>query len=221
MGCTESAPVASDFHYHHKVDPTVPALGEKHGAAPSNNNPVQVIVREKLFSWSGDTFKLKSRDGRPFGNNLYIQGKVWALRDQMVLKDGISNEPVVVCLRKFEIIGQTFKLYSTSPVYPGQQPSAQNYKNYQLYTYATVERVPFSTEQRVKLPRGGEFIVQRAGSWWPKSRVVKKNGRVAAHMEGGTWDGNWNSYLITVNPGIDPCLIVCVCAVCDEMDEDR
>ena len=157
----------------------------------------------------------------PFGNNLYIQGKVWALRDQMVLKNGVTNEPVAVCLRKFELIGQTFKIYSVKPVYPGQKPSVQTYKHYKLYTFASVERVPLSTEQRVTLPRGGEYTVSRAGSWWPKSRVVKNQGRVAAYMEGGTWEGNWNSYLITVNPGIDPCLIVCLCAVCDEMDGDR
>ena len=76
----------------------------------------------------------------PFGNNLYIQGKVWALRDQMVLKNGVTNEPVAVCLRKFELIGQTFKIYSVKPVYPGQKPSVQTYKHYKLYTFASVER---------------------------------------------------------------------------------
>ena len=221
MGCTESVPVANSFQEFHKVDH--PSLGRHHGAGPSTTDNTQLIVREKLFSWSGDSFMIKTRDGNPFGNDLRMQGKTFAFRDQMVLLDGTTGEPVAVCLRKFELVGQTFKIYSTHPLYPGQRPSEQRYNHYSLYTYAKVERIPFSTTQKVTMDTEStpSYTIHRVGSFWPKKRVVKRYGRPAALMEGGTWEGNWNSYLLTINPGIDPCLIVCLTAICDEMDEDR
>ena len=68
--------------------------------------------------------------------------------------------------------------------------------------------------------QANEYTIHRSGAFWPKKRVVKRKGVVAAKMEGGTWDGNWNSYKIAINPGIDPCLIVLFSAICDEMDEE-
>jgi hypothetical protein len=47
------------------------------------------------------------------------------------------------------------------------------------------------------------YTVHRAGGLRPKKRVVKRHGRLAALMEGGTWEGTWNSYLFTFNPGIN------------------
>jgi hypothetical protein len=221
MWGTSSIPVASQFEVSHQV-PQRP-LGADHGAAPSQNASQRIIVREKLFSWGGDTFKIKTSQGKAFGNDLYVQGKVFAIRDQMTLLDGITNEPVAVCLRKFEFIGQTFKIYSPKPLYQGQRPSEHDYKGQKLYTYAKVERMPFSTQQQVTFDheRTPSMTISRSGSWWPKKRVVYRQGKPAGMMEGGTWEGNFNSYCITVNPGIDPCLMVCLSAVCDEMDEDR
>mmetsp|Transcript_36977 Transcript_36977/g.66528 ORF Transcript_36977/g.66528 Transcript_36977/m.66528 type:complete len:122 (-) Transcript_36977:271-636(-) len=66
-----------------------------------------------------------------------------------------------------------------------------------------------------------EFAITRAGGMWPKKRLVKRRGIPAALMEGGTWEGNFNSYNLIINPGIDPCLMVCICAICDEMDEQN
>jgi len=160
--CTISAPAAVDNvsaqSAHHKQAPpkpkprvvTLSPLGDGHGAAPSGA-ATHLMLREKIFSWSGDNFKIKTRDGRAFGNNLYIQGKVWGVRDQMVIMDGNTQQPVAVCLRKFEFIGQTFKIYTLRPNYSGQRPSERRYKNQALYTYARLERVPLSTIQNVFL----------------------------------------------------------------------
>jgi hypothetical protein len=221
MGCNESVPIASEFHAVHRVNPKLPALGEGHNAGPSLTGPTKLIVREKLFSWSGDSFKIKTLGGDIFGNKLHVRGKAFALRDQMVLENG-NGEPVAICLRKFEPIGQTFKIYLPQPVYPGQIPSKQNFQHHKLYTYCQVQRKPLTTEQQVILEGKSqpEYTINRAGSLWPKKRVVKRRGRPAALMEGGTWEGNWNSYLLTINPGIDPCFIICLAAICDEMDED-
>lgn len=223
MGCTESLPVTDSYNVPHKIDPTFQPIGSHSGAGPSIEKPTTLVVREKFFSWSGDDFKIKEYPtGAPFGNGLKVKGKTFALRDQMTLVDGDGNV-VAVCLRKFELIGQTFKIYVTKHVLPNQKPSAQKYNGTNLFTYCEVKRVPFSTSQEVIMEgrAAPEFVITRAGGFWPKKRLVKKGGIPAALMEGGTWEGNWNSYKITCNPGIDPCLMVCICAVCDEMDEDR
>lgn len=217
MGCTESMPAPSELDATFQQDDSLPPL---YKATVSSSSKTQIIVREKFFSWSGDTFKIKTRDGQLFGNGICVKGKTFAWRDQMALLDGNGNA-IAVCLRKFELIGQTFKIYTMHPLYPGQEVSDRKYNDSPLYTYCKVERAPFSTEQQVTMAnqKHPSFTIHRVGGLWPKKRVVRLHGKTAALMEGGTWEGNWNSYLLTINPGIDPCLIVCLTAICDEMDE--
>jgi hypothetical protein len=86
MGCTESVPVANSFQEVHKVNQ--PSLGTDFGASPSSTSSTQLIVREKLFSWSGDSFNIRTPSGAPFGNHLKIKGRALAFRDQMALLDG-------------------------------------------------------------------------------------------------------------------------------------
>ena len=222
MGCTESLPEPNAFEQVHHVDKKIAPLGSSvPGAMPSMQGSTQIIVREKLFSWSGDTFKIKTKAGLPF-HGIMMQGKTFALRDCMTLLDA-NGKPLAVCLRKFEVIGETFKIYRTEPLFAGQKPSDRRHDNgIPLYTYCKVERVPFSPIQNVTFDneQSPSYTIHRAGGLWPKQRVVKRYGMPAARMEGGTWDGSWNSYLLTINPGIDPCLIICLAAICDEMDED-
>ena len=220
MGCTESVPVANAFDRTFK--PQGPSLGERHGVQHSSAKQ-QLLVKEKLFTWSGDSFKIRHMDGRPLGNGLGIRGKAFAVRDQMVLEDA-HQAPVLVCLRKFQFAGQTFKIYTTAPNFPGQQPSTQRGpRGIPLYTFAAVERVPLDTVQNVLIEtaHGAKpmYSIHRVGSLFPKKRTVKLYGEDVALMEGGSWGGNFNSYRLTVAGGIDACLMVCLCAICDEMDE--
>lgn len=226
MGCTESLPVTDVYNVpHQQIGKNFKPIGSHVGGSPSATGPTRIIVKEKLFSWSGDSFSIKQYPSRvPFGNGLKIKGKTFTMRDQMTLVDG-NGMMVAVCLRKFEMIGQTFKVYVPSPRYPGQTPSNQKYNGRAVYTYCEVTRVPFSTSQEVYMDGNSiqcgspEFVITRAGGIWPKKRLVKRRGIPATLMEGGTWEGNCNSYKLTINPGVDPCLMVCICAICDEMDE--
>ncbi len=221
MGCTESLPVVQSYNVPFEVDPVFKPIGRDVGAGPSTAGPTVIVVKEKFFSWSGDDFKIKKYPSRePFGNELKVRGKVFAMRGQMALLDGDDNV-VAVCLRKFEVVGQTFKIYVPKPVLKDQKPSKHDYKGQKLYTYCEVKRVPMSYSQEVIMEGRGtpEFVITRAGSIWPKTRLVKKKGKPATLMEGGTWGGNFNSYKMTCNPGIDPCLMICVTVICDEMDE--
>lgn len=216
MGCTESVPVAGSFDTAHKMK--TPPIAK----FVVSDQKQEIIVREKLFSWSGDSFKIKTRQGKAFGGGMKIKGKAIAFRDQMALLDNAGN-PIAICLRKFEFFAQTFKIYTLRQIHPNQPKSNRDYNGQPLYTYAKVERAPLTTIQQVTFE--GEttpsMTISRAGGLWPKKRLVKYRNRPAAYMEGGTWEGNWNSYLLTVSPGIDPCLIVCLTAICDKMDEEQ
>jgi uncharacterized protein YxjI len=155
---------------------------------------------------------------------MQIKGKAFSLRDRMSLLDE-NNQPLAVCLRKFDFVKETFNIYTTKPMFPGQKPSEIAHENRaQLYTYCTVERVPFSAVQNVTFAneKSPSFTIHRGdtGIFGPKKRFVKRHGIPAALMEGGTWGNCRNSYLLTINPGIDPCLIICLAAICDEMDEN-
>jgi hypothetical protein len=224
MGCTESVPEASDYRIVHKADPKIPPLDKVGGYA---SNKLELIVKEKIFSFSGDTFKIKTLQGNLFRNGIQIQGKAFALRDQMALLDG-KGDLIAVCYRKFELFGQTFKIYTPDPFFTGQAKSDRTYNGQPLYTVASVKREPMSTTQFVYYAAPNDcnntgpptYTIHRAGGMWPKKRVVRKSGQTAAFMEGGSWGSVGNSYLLVINEGIDPCLILCLAAICDEMDED-
>ncbi|KAI2489376.1 LURP-one-related [Fragilaria crotonensis] len=221
MGCTESLPDPEAFRVVHAPDRKFSPIGVSAHAGPSTV-PLALLVKEKLFSWSGNDFKIKHYPSQElFGNGVQIQGKTWAVRDAMALLDGNGNV-IAVCMRKFEFMGETFKIYTPSPALPGQFPSQQKHFGKSLYTYCQVKRSPMSYQQEVYMEgeNSAAYVISRSGGLWPKTRTVRKNGKVAALMQGGTWESGFNSYKITINPGIDPCLIVCFCAVCDAMDED-
>ena len=190
----------------------------------NNNTMTQLLVREKMFSWSGDDFRIKTLDGQLYQGGVYVKGKVFGIRDQMTVMDPLdATKPLAVCLRKFEFIGQTFKIYTLDPLFEGQRPSDRTYSNRPLYTYAKVERVPFAKRQQVTFANQStpSVVITRRG-WFPKTRTVTNHrGQQLALMEGGTFDVRWNTYKLTVRPGIDPLLIVCLTAICDEMDEQR
>jgi hypothetical protein len=204
----------------HKVDPSIPSLGSQHGAGPSMHHPTQLVVRKKLFLFDEHCCKVKTKGGAPFGHDLKTRGNAF---DQMVLLNG-RNTPVAVCVCKSVLFGQAFKIYSTHPLYPGQQSSDRKYNQYALYTYAKVERVPLSTQLDVTFdsePSPSYTVHRERGLGPTQKRVVRRHGQSAALMEAGTWEKDWDSYLLTINPGIDPCLVVCLFAICDEMDEAR
>ena len=223
MGCTESMPEKSSFNVPHEIDPVFVPIGLDAGAGPSTSEPCILYVKEKFFSWSGDDFSIKTQGGGILGNGLKVKGKAFAFRDQMALVDG-NKKLVGVCLRKFQLMGQTFKVYVPNPVLKGQKPSANDYNGQKLYGYCEVERVPFDMTQNVFFEgrkSSPAFRIKRVGSLFPKKRLVTRKGKPAALMEGGTWEGNYNTYKITSNPGIDQCLMILLCAICDEMDEQK
>jgi hypothetical protein len=214
MGCSISVPEQSAFEEVHKVDTRIPLLG-----SPSTDYPTLLTLRENLFSWSNGYFPIKTVGGAPFGKGMKIQGNI---KNEMILLDG-NNAPVAACLLKSGLLGQSFQIYSQHTMYPAHR-SERKYNQHALYTYAKVEKTPLTNvvELTFESEPFPSYSVHRAGEKGQiRKLVVKRNGRPAALIESGTWEGDWTSYLLTINPGIDPCLIICLCIICDEMHEEK
>lgn len=214
-----------EYVFTKEKDETTEPLGKDHGVPNTTcGPPTKVMVNEKYWSWTGDALKIKYSDGTAFGNDLQVQGTILSMRDRTVLLNGRTKVPVAISMRKYDMWKQMFKIYTTYPIYNGQPKSERKYDNDQpLYTYAFIERIDHccdTAEINVTITNDTtQYAIRRSGSYWPKKRVVFKDGRVCAYMEGGTWEGRRNKYKISINPGIDQCLIVMLCGIVDQMDE--
>lgn len=226
MGFSKSVSASNleeQVQVHKELDPSIiPSLG----SSTTHSSATHLIVRENLFRWSGD-ISITTTEGGPFPNGLKVLGKV--VRDQMVLVDGTTCSgapPIAVCMRKAKLFGQCFKIYSTRPFYPSQRPSKSHRYNHHhaLYTHAKVEqqRTAPSSRRRGQLQvtfasaTSPSYTVQHLG---PNKRVImRQHQKLAASIQGGFYQGKWNSHLITIVPGNDPCLMLCLVAICDEMD---
>jgi hypothetical protein len=216
MGCVESVPLSEiNLNAPHPIDPRIPLLG---GLPPSSQQQT-IFVREHLSSWSGEGFKIKRLDGTDF-HGIKLQGNAFGFRDRVTLVD-VQNQPIAVCFRTFGLTVETFTIYTLHPGFGGQTPSQHDYHGKRLYTYAEVSRVIMSSHLEVKFYNMTcpTFTVHCTG-YFPTIRVVKQRGVVAATMNEGKWlGGNVNYFKVSMCPGIDPCLIICLTAICYEMDE--
>jgi hypothetical protein len=232
MGFSKSVSASNSeeqVQVHKELDPSIiPSVG----SSTTHSSPTHLIVRENLFRWSGD-INITTTEGAPFRNGLKVLGNV--VRDQMVLVDATTCSgapPIAVCMRKAKLFGQCFKIYSTRPFYPSQRPSKSHKYNHRhaLYTHAKVEQqlaaAPSSRRRRGQLQvtfaseTSPSYTVQHLG---PNKRVImrqeQQQQQLAASIQGGFYRGKWNSHLITIVPGNDPCLMLCLVAICDEMDK--
>ena len=158
-------------------------------------------------------------DGGMFGNGIQMKGENLGSRHHLTLLDN-TGVPIAVCLSRFELIEKAFMIYTLRPLHAGQEKADHQYEGHDLYTFAEVKKFPFTKDLDVTITgdNGPSFLIRRTGLL-PEKRTIYYHGKAAAVMDGGTWNGNNNTYYLTICPGVDPCLIVCLCAICDELDE--
>jgi hypothetical protein len=140
---------------------------------------------------------------------------------------------LALCLRAFG----ADTIYTLAPSYTGQAPFAyQKYKGESLYVYANVER----KRQRIEVRLGRDAEEKTKSKSLPtftirstKQRrwIQNRNGNVVAtvdrmveRIDEGTGHHNFVAYTnsrLTISPGLDPCLVVFIAAMVDEMDARR
>ena len=179
------------------------------GLSPTSTT---VIVKERLFS--SDSFHIKQFPSRgPLGNGVHIKGKRFTRLDKMGLYDG-EGKILAVCIQKRDFGGKTFKLCVPEPVSAGQPPD-EVFNHQPMYTYCIVKHVPFHNGQDVFL--AGKDVPEyeiRVGGFGPRKLVMQKRG---VQSPVATVEGK----MLTIQPNYDICLMICLLAICDEMDDDH
>jgi hypothetical protein len=167
-------------------------------------------------------------------------------KNEIVIEDAMSKEPIAVCRMMFS--GQKpCKIYTATQNYDGQKASKQKYctnngKMIALYTYAeiinsnnnrcnsTINLVLKSGCSKGSSKDGKDdstYTVSSIRSW---SRVVMLNGLQVSMMETMQTAAAKDDYNksrsrdsicthLTISPGIDPCLMICLSAICSYFDE--
>ena len=94
-------------------------------------------------------------------------------------------------------------------------------RRHELYYWVSLKRKAFNGGQTVKLANEDtpSFTIVRAGKWREMKRVVEYHGQTVALIEGGLRPRpSGQEFNVTISPGVDPVLIVCICAIQQEMD---
>lgn len=181
MGCTESKYSAEDFDS--SVDMNLPKLYD----IPLEKT--QILVRQRLFSLSSDTFTDTDTEGAPYP----------------------SGQPIAVCLRQFSLLKHRFKIYTTSSLFESLDKSEHDLDGMPLYKFAQVEREHFGYSYKVTFPGEDDPVITiQTQSVFPRERVVYYRDQLAALIQGGTLSTGSNLYRITISPGMDSCLIICL-----------
>jgi hypothetical protein len=207
MGCVESIPVsANDLARPHPVNKNLPPVSKK--IEPDLKPLVLYMPKDKRSWWEDKRLDIVRPDGVSF-RGVTSRGEpsgrtVFALFDT-------DHRLLAACLTMYTG-GSRYKIYTPKPVFPGQSPSKQQYNGGQLYTYAEVTREQVTLMSAGSLPY---FTVQGT----ERRRVVRRNGIIAAAIEevSEKWGRN-SRHQVSVCPGIDPILLLCLAGIYDRMD---
>ena len=129
MGCTASLPSAEEFLQEFK-----PPDSEYCDGLTSSTQNIDLVVQQKLFSWSGGDFKVKDTSGKDY---CVVQGKVMSMRDRIVILDTSGNE-IACCLEKVFSMSPAMFVYGFKPYFAGQNPTKETQNGKPLYAWAKV-----------------------------------------------------------------------------------
>ena len=109
--------------------------GMKGGIGSITTKQTGFVLKQKMWSWSGDSFDIKDHEG----NIVYkVKGKALSLRDTMHVSDA-NDTKVAVLQKKLAAFRSTFQLYSYAPNFDGQPSTEKDKDDELLYRYAYIE----------------------------------------------------------------------------------
>ncbi|GAX22032.1 hypothetical protein FisN_6Hu279 [Fistulifera solaris] len=213
-------PTVQDYDYVHHL--AGPLFSDQITPSSQPGQVHHLRMKEQLWTrWSNDMYGIRYADGTVFAAD--IKGQTFTFRDRMVLRD-TKEEVIGVMVKVMSRTQQTIKIYGLRPFTAGQISSEQRYKSSALYLWAEVTELLTSFQYVMTMADGTEYVADPVGGFVGSQNMrLTRNGKVcaalrqinwAADFEGKTWD-------VTVDPGVDPCLICCFIVVIDEMNENR
>jgi len=223
MGCAESTPV---------VDLRTVNGGWKKGQQGAPFSSIhseyqEYAIKEKLFSWSGDDYKVHDGKGRIL---CYVKGKILSMRDRAVILDA-NKQPIAILQRKLLQLVETYRIDSFEPNFPGQS-SDLDYEGRSLYTFATITRefasVPpkFTVNKAVGAKQTNVLcFVKLQIAFKLTMQVVKSKADVSplAYVDQTSVFQlqDANTFVLRAAAGTDHLLMVLLAIAVDQMREDN
>lgn len=179
-------------------------------------HPVTLTLKEKLFSFSGDDFKIScNATGTPY---FQCQGRAWSLREKKVLRDTYGN-PVANFKEKLLSFTDSFDIYA------GENSDKKICKCSASYTFVKAKMYTFFQDAIT----GVQKAVVLKGDWRDKRCVIylgePKNGGVPIakvfrpfSLKGHLFEKD--SYVLEIAAGVDIALLVILCIAFDEHARD-
>lgn len=193
----------------------------------NHDSQVKLGIEKHLFSHIGDAVPILSTTSGETFQGLEIRGDVFQHGD-VVLEKADTHTPVAVIERKYAVADNTFTIYTTRPVYSGEEPASIFKYNVKLYHFAEVkhdgkvwdvvlegETEPTYTIHKL-VPAHTYDIPQRR--FFPTKHTVIKDGNEVAMMKYSEGEGG-NSFMLVVNAGVDATLMILLSIIADEVDK--
>ena len=186
------------------------SIGASAGIQPSPQ-PSTLIVKEKLFSTK--SFQIQQYPSFQM-LGIHIKSRRYYGRQLSTLQDDSGNI-MAVCIQTLEFGAKAFKIFIPKRLFPEQE--AMLIERQAMYPLCTVKHVPYHNGQEVFMEGGlliPEYEIRSMKGISGRKLVMIKPDRdtPVATAEG---------HLLHISAGYDPCLMICFCAISDEMVDDR
>jgi uncharacterized protein YxjI len=187
----------------------VAAIGLEH-CAPQ---PTVLAMKEKLWSLSGDSFKILNAHSGDVA--FQIKGKAISLREKKHLLDANGNE--IACFQsKLLALHKTFRVYI-----PSNEEEVMEIKNKVAFVKSKMEASFKNLGDNGKLMK-----IEAVGDWRDKNVVIsEKGGRELAtitrkfNMKNVFLDAQ--TYFLNIHAGVDKAMVVLLALAFDELENDR
>ncbi|EIW71327.1 hypothetical protein TREMEDRAFT_28128 [Tremella mesenterica DSM 1558] len=190
-----------------ELSPVHPPLGIHPNYAV--NKPTTLVLREKIFSFTGDDFAIKDIHGQPV---IKCKGKFLSLRDRKIISD--LNGNVLFQIRD--------KAWTIHTIYIGEDPQGEEiFRVRKRFSFGTMMETTFldsTTNTQITLTMQGDM--------WGGSADIMLGPTVIAQINRSLFNmrqifGDQQTYYVSVAPGVDLTLIAAMCICFDETKNDR
>jgi hypothetical protein len=226
----------NEFDVLHDI--SVPPLGREVGILPSKieGEPIKIVLTTSMIAKSlepgaksfhgGDPYtrRVEKKNGETFGVNFKATKGCYEL-----VESGGSGKPVAVCLKDSS---ERIVICGFQPLYPGQEPTVDKRYDRPIYAYYFFKQrndnMYASYKVAVVNEKGNAAYDIHQGAKGLGLRIqehiVRFHEKPCALIEypkDKDFSGRRGAYHITVNPGIDPCLIIFLSILCVFMDKQE
>ncbi|WWC96582.1 hypothetical protein V866_003450 [Kwoniella sp. B9012] len=172
--------------------------------------PTTLVLREKVFSWSGDDFSVKDTNGFTV---VKCHGQAISFRDRKVINDPNGNF----------LFGLRNKLLSIHKTFIGEtQDERELFRIKKRMSFGSKMEATFTnpaTNQPITLLLKGDF-------WGGSADISIENGPVVAQISRQVFNmrevfTDQQTYFVTVAPGVDLALIAAICICFDEAKNEN